>query len=63
MNQLLSTKDLPTLAIEINQADKLAQEHKESAISYAVKCGGALSSAKSLVEHGQWLNWHTTTNR
>ncbi len=57
MNELLSTKDLQTLAMEINQADKLAQEHKESAISYAVKCGGALASAKSLVEHGKWLDW------
>ena len=27
MNELLSTKDLQTLAMEINQADKLAQEH------------------------------------
>ena len=62
MNELLITKDLPALTLDIIKNHTLAQQSAESAIQYAIKAGAGLIEAKALCKHGEWLPWLKENN-
>lgn len=51
------TKNLPDLALQINQHHEAAQRNAQKAIERAFQCGEALAQAKAQVKHGEWLTW------
>ncbi len=57
------TKDLITLAIEINAWHAQAEAAIGRALEYALNAGQLLIQAKAQVQHGEWLPWLTTNFR
>jgi hypothetical protein len=50
MNAIITTND-------INEAHRLARQHAESAVQYAIRCGELLMQQKAKLRHGEFGAW------
>lgn len=48
---------LANQAAQINEAHRLARQHAESAVQYAIRCGELLMQQKSKLRHGEFQAW------
>jgi len=44
-------------AAQINEAHRLARQHAESAVQYAIRCGELLAAKKAELKHGEFKPW------
>lgn len=49
--------ELPGIAININDAIRLAEKSATTAMQHALRAGRELLKAKAMVPRGDWLNW------
>ena len=49
--------ELEDIATEINTEHEIVVNACKSAVEHAMKAGRLLIKAKSIVNHGEWLDW------
>jgi hypothetical protein len=57
MHSLAAHNRLPALAEDIRRAHAGVRKAMRAGTEYAIEAGRALTEAKSLLKHGQWLPW------
>lgn len=58
--ELIVAGDSVSLADEINEYHRLAQQSADQAVEYAWICGEKLHEQKAKLDHGEWLPWLDT---